>query len=606
MNSLCNNPDLDRKIIMTLEGCKIELSSSDTALFEEFESEDNDGTPIEFEYTITRKQLEDLIAPTVDKCIEIAKKALMGASEKDGVNIEKISKILLVGGSTFIPLVRNRLKEAFGVELDCSLNPMTVVAEGAAIYSATCIAEIEDTSTASIGDTPVFHMQYEPITSCDSVNIVGNVENIAGLNIDKIKIDSVKSDDASGAIWTSGWVDFLDSDAGLFDIDVHITPTGVNKFVAFICDKTGREIKAENNSFEIRYNDNALKVSAPPATFSVCVLVTDGENNILKPLIAKNTPLPAEGTSVFSTTKELNPAVDSSIDIHIWEGESFRNPDANNWIGCVHVKSSAMDRVLPAGTSIEIKITQDESRTNHITGYIPDADYIIPEETLRDDSERVSLKDRMEVISQKLLQLDITVKKLKDNDIDLKGLDEKFYNLQERYNSVYECIDTDSDKVQLYIKEFYEVHTAILELERSYDKTSKADEVSGNIDFWKSNMERYGTPEQKRHFKDLAASYESADNEANRQYYYDEMSSEHFDVIIDSFEYLGNFFLGALNGDDVQYTDPQKASYWKTQAMNAIREKKTGKLREAVFELLGLRVNSANDSINSVMADLKI
>lgn len=601
-----NNPDLDRKIILTLEGCKIDLSSSDTALFEEFESEDNDGKPIEFEYTITRKQLEELISPTVDRCISIAQRALDGAAKKDGIDISKISKILLVGGSTFIPLVRNRLKETFNVELDCSLNPMTVVAEGAAIYSATCIAEIEESTGDVATDTPVFHIQYEPITSSETVNIVGNIDNISGLNIDKIKIDSVKSDDASGALWTSGWVDFIDSKTGLFDLDVHITPTGINKFVAVICDKTGREIKAENNSFEIRFNDNALKVSAPPATFSVCVLVTDGENNILKPLIAKNTPLPAEGTSVFTTTKELNPAVDSSIDIHIWEGESFRNPDANNWIGCVHVKSSAMDRVLPAGTSIEIKITQDESRTNHITGYIPDADYEIPEETLRDNSERVSLKDRMEVLSQKILQLDVTVKKLKDNDIELKGLDEKFYNLQQQYNDIYECIDTDSDKVQLYIKEFYDVHTAILEIERNYDKSSKTDEVSGNIEFWKNNMERYGTPEQKKHFKDLAASYESADNEANRQYYYDEMSHEHFDVIVDSFEYLATFFLGVLNGDNVQYTNSQKASYWKTQATNAIKEKNTGKLREAVFELLALRVNGANDSINSVMADLKI
>ncbi len=601
-----NNAYLDRKMIMTAEGCKIELSTSNTALFEEFESEDNEGNPIEFEYTITRKQLEDMISPTVDRCIEIAKKALDGASKKDGINIEKINKILLVGGSTFIPLVRNRLKETFDIELDCSLNPMTVVAEGAAIYAATCIAEVEDLSETAASDVPVFHIQYEPITSNDSVNIVGNIDNISGLDIDKIKIDSVKSDDASGAIWTSGWVDFLDVEAGLFDIDIHITPTGINKFVATICDKTGREIKAENNTFEIRFNDNALKVSAPPATFSVCVLVTDGKNNILKPLIDKNTPLPAEGTSVFTTTKELNPAVDSSIDINIWEGESFKNPDANNWIGCVHIKSSAMDRVLPAGTSIEIKITQDESRTNHITGYIPDADYIIPEETLRDESERISLQDRMEVISQKILQIDVTIKKLKDNDVDMNGLDRKFYDLQQQYHDIFDCIDTDSDKVQLYIKSFYEVHTAILELERNFDKSASADNKSDNLEFWKKVVDKFGTSEQKKHFNDLSNSYDTAENEANRQYYYDEMDNKVLEVMLDSYEYLGNFYLNNLADEDVQYTDSQKASYWKTQAMNAIREKNTGKLRQAIDALLDLRVNSANDSINSVMADLKI
>ena len=601
--NIANNINLDRKMIMTLEGCKIELSTSATSLFEEFESEDNDGTPIEFEYTITRNELEALISPTVDKCIEIARKALDGAKEKDGIDIAKICKILLVGGSTFIPLVRNRLKEAFGVELDCSLNPMTVVAEGAAIYSATCVAEVEEDDEKSETDTPVFKIQYDPITSSETVNIIGSIENIGGIQLDKIKIDSVKSDDASGAIWTSGWMDF-DTENGLFDADIHITPNGLNKFVVFVCDKNGREVKTANNTFEIRFNDNALKVSNPPATFSVCVMVTDGENNILKPLIAKNTQLPAEGTSVFTTTKELNPAIEGSIDIHIWEGETFNNPDANNWIGCVHVQSSAMDRTLPAGTAIEIKITQDESRTNHITGYIPDADYEIPEETLRDDRERVSLIDRIEVVGQKIQQLDVTIKKLKDNNVDLKGLDIKFYNLQQQYDYICECVNTDSDKVQLYIKEFYEVHTAILELERKYDKESNANEIENNINFWKNDMERYGTPEQKRHFQDLTSGYNSSDSDANRQYYYDEMNNEHFEAVTNNFDYLAGL-AGMLNNDGIQYKNPQQAEYWKTQAVNAIRERKINKLHEAVFQLLGLMVNSANTSINAVMADLK-
>ena len=81
---------------------------------------------------------------------------------------------------------------------------------------------------------------------------------------------------------------------------------------------------------------------------------------------------------------------------------------------------------------------------------------------------------------------------------------------------------------------------------------------------------------------------------------------EILDVMLDSLEYLGNFYLNNLNDDSVQYTDSQKASYWKTQAINAIKENNIDKLRQAVFGLLSLRVNSANDSINSVMADLKI
>ena len=606
--NISNLPRFDRACVEEAEKAKIDLSSSkEVSIFVPEDQLDNDGNYIELDepIEITRDEFDALIEKTVDRCIEIAKKALEGAAKKDGINIEKISKILLVGGSTFIPLVRNKLKEAFNVELDCSLNPMTVVAEGAAIYAATRVAEIEDDFSETSFEVPVIKAQYDPITSNTSVNVIGTIENIGSFEIDKLKIDSVKSEDASGALWTSGWVDFLDASTGLFDIDVDVRPGGINKYVVFVCDKTGREIKTENNVFEIRFNDNALKVSNPPATFSVCVMVTDGQNNILEPLIKKNTSLPAEGVKAFTTTKELNPAQDGSIDIHIWEGETFDNPEANNWCGCIHVQSSAMDRILPAGTEIEIKITRDESGTIRVTGYIPDAYYEIPEETLSVASERVSFYNRMDVVKEKLAQLEVSIKKLKDNDIDIGDAETKLAELKEKYDSVYDSIDVDSDKVQLYIKEFFELHTVILGLERKLDKETNVDEKESNIGFWKNNMERYASAEEKSEFQELYNSYEASENDANRQYYYDEMNSKNFEVITNSFEFLGNFYLGVLH-NSYDYTDAQKAEYWKTQAQNAIRSQNVGDLRQAVFELLGLRANSANGSINSVMADLKI
>ena len=102
--------------------------------------DDDEGEPIEFECEITRAELEALISDTIERSITIAKKALSGA----GVRPDQLDKILLVGGSTFIPLVRRRLAEEFGVELDSSLNPMTVVAAGAAIYASTSVIDVEE------------------------------------------------------------------------------------------------------------------------------------------------------------------------------------------------------------------------------------------------------------------------------------------------------------------------------------------------------------------------------------------------------------------------------------------------------------------------------
>src|SRR5699024_1188030 len=129
--STSSGKSLARKVQLDCENCKIELSNKESSILEIFDMDDDDGEPIEFECEITRQELESIISDTVERSISIAKKALAGANIRD----DQLDKILLVGGSTFIPLVRRRLEEAFGVELDSSLNPMTVVAAGAAIYA---------------------------------------------------------------------------------------------------------------------------------------------------------------------------------------------------------------------------------------------------------------------------------------------------------------------------------------------------------------------------------------------------------------------------------------------------------------------------------------
>ncbi len=597
------NMSLEHRLKKTCEACKIELSSSKESLIEIFDVEDNDGVMIEFSTTIKREDFESLIADNVESCINIAKNALNGAVRFDP-NC-KIDKILLVGGSTFIPLVRKRLKDTFNVELECSLNPMTVVAEGAAIYGGTCSIDVIDEEKIN-SDALDINLQFEPITANDYVNIVGTVKNIDNITLDRIKIDSIKNESGAGSVWTSGWVDFLDNESGIFDIDVKICfPNENNLFIIKVLDKAGKELPLIDDKFSIKHNINNIKMSAPPATFSVCVLVTDGANNMLSPLIAKNTPLPAEATRTFHTTKELDPDVEDSIDIHIWEGELFDNPEANNWIGCIHIKSSAMRFAIPANTDIEITIRQDESRTNHVTGYIPSIDYVIPEETLRDKDERVSFEDQLEKIDKQFDQLDISIKKLSDNDVDISDLEEQLDLLREEFDDVYDYVNSDTDKVQFFIKRFYDVHTAILNKERAFDRENATSSIDAELESVSNDVNKYGSYDAKTKFRQLKNSYDTESSEDNKKYLIDEIRSLHVDVLFDSFDWLSNF--GAyLISDKVTYTNNQRADYWKNQLVVAYRSNNKQQLQKAVGELLHLTEKSVNTSIGFIAADLKL
>ena len=96
--------------------------------------------PLHLQKTLTRARLEQMIEDIVDRTIEIVKKALADAKLKP----EDIDDIVLVGGSTRIPLVQKKIKEFFGKEPHKGVNPDEVVAVGAAIQGSVLAGEKKD------------------------------------------------------------------------------------------------------------------------------------------------------------------------------------------------------------------------------------------------------------------------------------------------------------------------------------------------------------------------------------------------------------------------------------------------------------------------------
>jgi len=116
------------------EAAKCRLSSEErTALTIPFET-------FTYRRDITRAELERLIASLVDATLGPCRMAL----EDAGLVAGQIDEIVLVGGSTRIPLVRRRVQELFGKRPHSQLNPDEVVAVGAAIQAAVLKGEVKD------------------------------------------------------------------------------------------------------------------------------------------------------------------------------------------------------------------------------------------------------------------------------------------------------------------------------------------------------------------------------------------------------------------------------------------------------------------------------
>jgi molecular chaperone DnaK len=126
------------------EKAKIELSSAaSTEINQPFITARMEGgatTPLHLVETITRADLEKLVADLIDRTLEPCRKALADAGVKAG----DISEVVLVGGMTRMPRVREIVKEFFGKEPHTGVNPDEVVAMGAAIQAGVLQGDVKD------------------------------------------------------------------------------------------------------------------------------------------------------------------------------------------------------------------------------------------------------------------------------------------------------------------------------------------------------------------------------------------------------------------------------------------------------------------------------
>ena len=122
------------------ETAKKELSSSkQTDINLPFVTADASG-PKHLNLTLSRAKFEDLVNDLVERTIQPCIQAIKDA----GVSKSEIDEVILVGGSTRIPKIQEKVKEIFGKEPNKSVNPDEVVALGAAIQGGVLSGDVDD------------------------------------------------------------------------------------------------------------------------------------------------------------------------------------------------------------------------------------------------------------------------------------------------------------------------------------------------------------------------------------------------------------------------------------------------------------------------------
>jgi molecular chaperone DnaK len=347
------------EIMYYAEEAKKELSHS-SAVFIEFNAELN-GKKYEFSIPFTKERAEEIFLPIIDETISLVKHVM----ENNRLTSKDINQIILVGGSTYVPQVKEQLTLQTGIPLNQSSDPTTSIAVGAAHYAANKYYESnstphhdpqeqveEDTSLTFIPPTPDIQIEISyNRSSRDQEEVLllfceGSYEN---------KFFRIIRSDGG---FDTGFIPLKAKKTEFLTL----IPGLVNEFTLSVYDGSYEEIKDLGR--EISITQGKYTVDGQPLPHDISIEVDDIENKStkLEAVFERNSLLPQKRTLYREISKTIKKGSKDAVIINILEGDRSARPASNLTIGCIKITGKDLTMDLVKGSDIEIQLHINDSR----------------------------------------------------------------------------------------------------------------------------------------------------------------------------------------------------------------------------------------------------
>lgn len=389
--------------------------------------EDEEGVEIELDLTVTQEMAFTVMRPLFQKAVDVCKELL----KRNNMIGSQLGKLILVGGPTHSPLIRQMLKEQITPNVDTSIDPMTAVACGAALYASTIDSEVE--VEAEVG-TILLKVGYEAtsVEMCEWVSIKLDRKDFKDKLPDKVFVELVRSDTG----WASGKVEI--NEVGNV-IEVNLSENKPNSFEIVTYDDEGTRLLCFPNEITIIQGS---KVGSAPLPYNIGVEIWNDEMEkavfTAIPGLEKNKTFPAIGVkNGLKTTKQLRPGMSEDVlRIPVYQADY----DAENkpailfeYIEDITITGEEIESLIPQGSEVDITIRANNVDDMRMEIYFSSVDVTISKEL---EIKKVQESDGFDdYLQREISKAKVNVRRLSQEGCKLSELEQQLENVQKEFEN---------------------------------------------------------------------------------------------------------------------------------------------------------------------------
>lgn len=399
--------------------------------------EDEDGEEIEMEIEVSRSQVENAIKPILQKAVDVCKTLML----RNNIGYGKLSHLILIGGPTYIPLLRKMLSEQVTENVETRIDPMTAVAQGASIYASTLPVKRELYGTDNDVDINL-NVDFEGTSIASETYVTIKTDNAYS----NLEIRLVRRSDG----WDSGYskigeqgglvvAELLPNMPNVFRITAKLGENEVRCFPSEITIVQG----TKTGSAILPYNIG-IEVFNPKRNRRVFTSLTGLE---------KNRPLPAHGTVYgLKTMSDIHGGDENDIlRIAIYQGDDNaegKTAALFEYVSDVIITGDDIASYIPEGSHINIEIKVDRSEMMSVTCEFPQSGQMV--EKCLDTSKRHT-DQTVEYLRDLLARAYIQIRELTDE----LGGSEVSYELSNQIKHIEDTLNAggQSKQIEQHIKE---------------------------------------------------------------------------------------------------------------------------------------------------------